>query len=108
MRALTDGDGVDLVVEVGGGETIAQSVTSVRQGGTVIVVGAVAGPGGGLASASLIGGAVRVQGIMVGSRTMLEDLVRFVDRVRIKPVISQVFGVDEAGVRGARRRRASR
>ncbi len=63
--------------------------------GTVIVVGGVADTGGGLAPGSLIGGAVRLQGIMVGSRSMLEELVRFVDRTGIKPVVDRAFPVGE-------------
>lgn len=94
-RELTGGEGVDLVIEVGGSTTIGQSVASVRQGGSVIVVGAVAGNGVGLAPGSLIGGAVRLQGIMVGSRSMLEELVSFVDRTGLKPVVDRDFAVGE-------------
>ncbi|MFL9945811.1 NAD(P)-dependent alcohol dehydrogenase [Paraburkholderia agricolaris] len=94
-RELTGGRGVDLVIEVGGSATIGQSVASVRQGGTVIVVGGVAGTGGGLEPGSLIGGAVRLQGIMVGSRSMLEELVSFVDRTGLKPVVDRAFAVGE-------------
>ena len=41
---LTDGKGVDHVVEVGGGETIERSLQSTRQGGLVSVVGILSAP----------------------------------------------------------------
>jgi NADPH:quinone reductase-like Zn-dependent oxidoreductase len=40
--------------------------------------------------------AVRLQGIFVGSRRMLEDLNRAVAFHRIHPVIDQVFSFDRA------------
>jgi NADPH:quinone reductase-like Zn-dependent oxidoreductase len=36
---LTDGKGVDLVIEVGGAATIEQSLKATRQGGTIVVIG---------------------------------------------------------------------
>lgn len=96
VREITNGEGVDLVVEVGGAATIDQSLSSVRQGGTVVVIGARAGSNPGFQPSRLIGTAARLQGMMVGSRTMLDQLVSFVDRNQIKPAIDQVFPFEEA------------
>ena len=43
-RKLTNGRGVDLVVEVGGAGTIKQSIRASKLGGTVAMIGVVAGP----------------------------------------------------------------
>ena len=43
-RKLTGGRGVDLVVEVGGAGTIKQSIRASKLGGTIAVIGVVAGP----------------------------------------------------------------
>ncbi len=43
VRELTGGAGVDLVVEVGGAGTLEQSLRSVRMGGTVCLIGNLAG-----------------------------------------------------------------
>jgi NADPH:quinone reductase-like Zn-dependent oxidoreductase len=40
--------------------------------------------------------AVRLQGIFVGSRTMLEDVTTAFSVKRLRPVIDKVFGFDEA------------
>jgi NADPH:quinone reductase-like Zn-dependent oxidoreductase len=43
VKALTDGRGVDVVVEVGGTGTLPQSFKAIRRGGHIPVVGALAG-----------------------------------------------------------------
>ncbi|MES2183274.1 MAG: NAD(P)-dependent alcohol dehydrogenase [Pseudomonadota bacterium] len=94
---LTDGQGVDLVVEVGGEGTLARSLTVCRTGGTVAVIGRVAGAGGVLIEpGALIGGAKQLVGITAGSRAMLEELVNFVDVNGIAPVIDRTFAFEQA------------
>ncbi|VWB37818.1 zinc-dependent alcohol dehydrogenase family protein [Burkholderia lata] len=93
---LTGGAGADLVVEVGGKDTLPRSVAATKMGGIVSVIGGLssfAGPDLGLLS--LIGGIRQLHGIMVGSRAMLDDVVRLVDAKQIKPVVDRVFGFDE-------------
>jgi NADPH:quinone reductase-like Zn-dependent oxidoreductase len=96
VRRLTDGEGVDLVLEVGGEKTIGESLASLRMGATMVVIGAVSGFGGGIVPRSLIGGSTRVQGIYVGSRQMHEELSRFVELAKIRPVVDKVFALDDA------------
>jgi NADPH:quinone reductase-like Zn-dependent oxidoreductase len=96
VRRLTGGAGTDLVLEVGGEKTIDQSLASVKMGGTIIVIGAVSGFGGGIVPRSLIGGSTRVQGIYVGSRQMHEDLARLVALAKITPVIDRTYAFTEA------------
>lgn len=94
---LTAGAGVDLVVEVGGEDTLARSLKAAGAGATVVVIGRVSGGGGvSIEPGMLIGGAKRLVGVTAGSRAMLEDLVRFVDVNRIVPTIDKVFPFDEA------------
>ncbi|WP_321802673.1 NAD(P)-dependent alcohol dehydrogenase [Burkholderia sp. BCC1993] len=94
---LTGGAGADLVLEVGGHDTLPRSVAATKLGGIVSVIGGVSGFGGPeLGLLSLIGGIRKLHGIMVGSRAMLDDVVRLVDAKRIKPVVDHVFGFDEA------------
>lgn len=97
VLALTNGEGVDLVVEVGGQGTLARSIEAVRVGGTVVVIGGLSGFGdAGIGPGMLIGGAKRLVGVSVGSRAMLEDLVRFVDVAGIKPVVHKTFAFGAA------------
>lgn len=92
---LTEKRGVDHVVEVGGAGTLPRSSRAVRVGGHVALIGALAG-GEGLNPIGVFMKAVRLQGIFVGSRRMLEDLNRAVAFHRIHPVIDRVFSFDRA------------
>lgn len=95
-RALTGGRGVDLVLETGGDATLARSIRAVRKGGTVAVIGGTSGGyGGTLEPWALVAGAKRLAGVLVGSRRMAEDLVRFVAQAGIAPIIDRSFGFDE-------------
>jgi NADPH:quinone reductase-like Zn-dependent oxidoreductase len=88
---------VDLTVETGGEGTLARSIAATAMGGTVAVIGGTSGFGGTtIDPLAVIGGAKRLSGIFVGSRAMLEDLVRFTETARIGPVVDRVFGFDGA------------
>ena len=93
---LTDGQGVDLVLEVGGQGTLTRSISCARMGGTIAIIGGVSGFGGELNPFALIGGSKRLSGIFVGSRSMFEDLNKFLNVTGIHPVIDRVFPFEQA------------
>jgi NADPH:quinone reductase-like Zn-dependent oxidoreductase len=86
---LTDGKGVDHVVEVGGAGTLAQSLQSVRIGGRISLIGVLTG--GQTDPIPILMKNVTVQGIFVGSRQMFEAMNRAIAVNSLKPVIDQVF-----------------
>lgn len=98
VRRMTRGEGVDAVIEVGGQGTLRRSLAATRMGGTVAVIGGLSGFGAaeGFGPGDLIRGARRMAGIFVGSRTMAENLTRFVDVTGIQPVVDRVFAFDQA------------
>ena len=94
---ITQGRGVDLVVEVGGQDPLMRSIASARMGGRVAVIGGVSGFGASdILPLHLIGGAKRVAGIFVGSRGMFERLNQFVETSGLRPVIDHVFSFGQA------------
>jgi NADPH:quinone reductase-like Zn-dependent oxidoreductase len=95
LRA-TGGLGADLVLEVGGKGTVNRSVAAAAVNGSVAIIGGVSGFGGEVNPAALLAGAKRLAGIYVGSRTMFEHLLRFVQVAAIKPVVDRVFPFAEA------------
>lgn len=95
VRELTDGVGVDLVVEVGGAGTLPKSLKAVKTGGTIAMIG-VLSEGPGVDPISVLIRGIRVQGIYVGSRLMFEDMNRAVSFSRLKPVIDRVYPFNEA------------
>ncbi|MBK7584223.1 MAG: NAD(P)-dependent alcohol dehydrogenase [Myxococcales bacterium] len=94
-RELTNGRGVDHVLEVGGAATFAQSLKAVRPGGTVSIIGNL---GGGATELNLLGilmQNIRLQGIIVGHRESFEALVRAAIQNELRPVVDRVFAFDE-------------
>ena len=97
VREVTGGVGADLIIEVGGGGTIEQSMRAIRIGGHVAIVGVVAGLGGAFNTAALIGNSAKLQGLSVGSRDMFEAMCRAMELHRIQPVVDKVFPWTEVG-----------
>jgi NADPH:quinone reductase-like Zn-dependent oxidoreductase len=93
---VTHGLGANVVLEVGGKGTVNRSIAAAGMGGTVAIIGGVSGFGGDVNPVSLLSGAKRMVGIFVGSRAMLEDLMRFADATDLKPVVDRVFTFDQA------------
>jgi len=94
-RELTDGAGVDHVVEVGGSGTLAKSVKAVRTGGTISLIGVLSS--GDFNPISLLMKGVRLQGIFVGSRDMFEAMNRAIALHRMQPNVDRVFPMAEVG-----------
>lgn len=94
-RELTDGQGVDLVVEIGGPGTLAQSIVAGRIGATIALIGVLTGIQGVVPTALLMGRQQRLQGITVGSRRQQLDMVRAMESTGIQPVIDKVFQLDD-------------
>ena len=99
VARLTDGRGADVIVEVGGAGTLDKSLASVRVGGTICLIGVLAGVAGPVITASILRRHVRVQGIYVGSREMFEEMNRAITQHGLRPRIGKRFGFEEA--RGA-------
>jgi len=94
---LTDGRGVDLVLETGGDATLSRSIRAARKGGRIAVIGGTSGGYGGVLEPwALVGGAKTLVGELVGSRTMAESLARFVDENQVAPVIDRRFAFEDA------------
>jgi NADPH:quinone reductase-like Zn-dependent oxidoreductase len=91
----TGGRGVDHVVEVGGPGTLAQSIEAVRVGGHISLIGVLTGMGGDVPTALLMARQARLQGLIVGSRTHQQDMVRALEAGGIRPVVDRRFGLEQ-------------
>jgi NADPH:quinone reductase-like Zn-dependent oxidoreductase len=92
VLALTGGRGVDHVVEVGGPGTLARSIGATRVGGSIGLMGVLLG--GRIDPTPVMRKAIRLQGVHVGSRAMLERLLRAVRHHGLEPVIDRRFPLD--------------
>lgn len=93
---LTDGIGVDHIIEVGGPGTLARSMNAVRVGGRISVIGLLTGTEATVNPMPILGKQIQVQGIFVGSREMFEAMNRAIALHHLRPVIDRVFSFDEA------------
>jgi NADPH:quinone reductase-like Zn-dependent oxidoreductase len=94
VRSLT-GAGVDHVVEVGGAGTMEQSLHAVRTGGTISIIGVLAGAAGPIALTRVLMNAVRLQGVVVGPREAFERMNAAIAAAQLRPVIDRAFAFDE-------------
>ena len=94
VRELTNGRGVDHVVEVGGPGTLPQSIEAVRIGGRIVLIGVLTGRGGEIPTGAFMLKQARLQGVIVGSRREQRDMVRAIDASGLKPVIDRSYPLD--------------
>ncbi|QDO97256.1 NAD(P)-dependent alcohol dehydrogenase [Ferrovibrio terrae] len=94
-KDLTDGRGVDHVIEVGGATTLMQSVAACRTGGHIALVGLLTGFTADVSIPALFSNRIRVTGVSVGSRTDQEDMIRAIMVNRLKPVIDRSFALQD-------------
>jgi NADPH:quinone reductase-like Zn-dependent oxidoreductase len=95
VLGLTNGVGVDHVVEIGGAGTLDQSMLATRVGGHVALIGVLTGFHGPVATAMLMAKNLRVQGLTVGSRQQQLDMIAAIEATGIKPVLDKRFPLDQ-------------
>lgn len=94
-KDLTEGRGVDHVIEVGGPGTLAQSIKACRTGGHIALMGVLTGFAGEVGIPEIFVRQIRISGISVGSRTDQEDMIRGITVNRLKPIIDRSFPLKE-------------
>jgi NADPH:quinone reductase-like Zn-dependent oxidoreductase len=97
ILALTDGVGVDKVVEIGGDATIVRSAAATSIGGEIGLVGFVTGFGGGLPPMAILQRSLKIAGMAVGPRTSFEALLKAMEVNEVRPVLDHIFPFSEYG-----------
>ncbi|MET0984870.1 MAG: NAD(P)-dependent alcohol dehydrogenase [Steroidobacteraceae bacterium] len=96
VRELTEGLGVDRVIEIGGGGTFERSIASTRVGGHISCVGFVTGQGGGPSPTPLLlTQALSINFFMMGSRRHFEEMLSAMKQSQIRPVIDRTFAMED-------------
>jgi NADPH:quinone reductase-like Zn-dependent oxidoreductase len=98
VAEVTDGVGVDRIIEVGGAGTFGQSLRATRVEGMVAQIGVLSGgvTAEPLALTPILHKQLRVQGIYVGSRAMFEQMNAAIAVAKLRPVIDHVFSIEDA------------
>jgi len=84
----TNGEGVDLVVEVGGVGTLPRSLRAVKMGGVIAQIGVLTGPADPIPVPLILHKQVRIQGIYVGSRHDFEAMNNAIVAAQLHPVFT--------------------
>jgi NADPH:quinone reductase-like Zn-dependent oxidoreductase len=97
----TDQRGADIVIEVGGAQTLRKSFECVRFGGLIACIGYLSGKqdeAGDRTNTNLLclKRNVTLKGIVNGPRDELERMLEFYKEKQIKPVVDRVFKFEEA------------
>ena len=88
-------DGFDLIVEVAGGADLDGTLRLVRPGGTVAVIGVLSGVKAQLTLPLVLMRQVSMQGVTCGSLADFNAMLADIERHRLQPLVSDVFGFAE-------------
>ena len=82
----TGGDGVDLVVEVGGSGTLPRSLRTIRMGGVIAQIGVLTSLSEPLPLPLILHKQARIQGIYVGSHQNFEEMNKAISLTSLRPI----------------------
>jgi propanol-preferring alcohol dehydrogenase len=96
IRELTNGQGVDAVIEiVGSPETLSWSLPSLKKGGILVLVGYTPGQPFPLDSMAMHYNEWRIIGSRLSTKAELLDVIALVERGQITPVVTKTFPFEE-------------
>ncbi|MGZ5198552.1 MAG: zinc-dependent alcohol dehydrogenase family protein [Terriglobales bacterium] len=91
----TDGRGADHILEMVGADNLARSIDALVHQGRISLVGVFGGMLASLPVGAMLKKRATIQGIGVGPRRVLEEVIRAIDRSAIKPVIAGQYGLGD-------------
>ena len=93
---LTDGKGVDLLLDVAGGNGLNQSIAATKAAGKIAQIGFLTGQTTALSLMPLIFRQTTIRGIAVAPRSSFDRMNAFLNENEITPVIDKVYPFEEA------------
>ena len=102
IRSLTDRRGVDVVVDSVGGDSYAKSLASLAKGGRLVTCGATAGARPQTDLQRIFWNQLSVFGSTMGNRREFAEMLNFVRKRGVKPVIDQTFSLADGAQAFAR------
>ncbi|MAC41243.1 MAG: NAD(P)-dependent alcohol dehydrogenase [Pelagibacterales bacterium] len=95
VQELTSRKGVDIIVEVGGGNTLEQSIKASKTGAVIGIIGVLSGGTAQLPIGRAIAKSSRLIGITCGNKKDLTELCLKLDHSNSKPVIDSIYEFDK-------------
>jgi NADPH:quinone reductase-like Zn-dependent oxidoreductase len=101
---ITNGRGVDFILENGGAATIGKSLNAIKVGGLIALIGFLSAKENpenpNVALLALLKGCI-LRGILVGSREQTEQLMNLVDQRKLKPPVTKIFDFNLKSIKEA-------
>ncbi|WP_070119899.1 zinc-binding dehydrogenase [Bacillus marinisedimentorum] len=91
-----EGEMIDIVIESVGAATFDRSLAILKKGGTIVTFGASAGDEIKINIRSFFYGQYNLLGSTMGSREEFKEMLAFIEKHKIKPVLDKVFSLEEA------------
>ncbi len=91
VAAITDNQGADHIIELGGPGTLEQSIKAAAVGGHISLIGVMTGLEGKIPTGLLMMKQICLQGQLVGNRSQQQDYVKALEMNDLRPVIDKVF-----------------
>lgn len=95
VMEITNGEGVDIVIDSVGKDTWLTSLRSVKKGGKVITCGATSGPDPQEEIRLIFWKQIEIYGSTMSSISEFREMVNLVKEKRLKPVIDSIFPLEE-------------
>lgn len=94
-RAMTDGLGVNHVLEMVGGDNARRSLNALAADGRLSVIGLLGAMEISFPILPLMRNRITVQGLSIGHRRSFERMNQAIEALGIRPVVDKVYGFDE-------------
>ena len=93
IKSLTGG--VDHVIDVGGSETLEESIKTLKPFGQISLIGILGGSMANINLLPILMQNIKIQGILVGSKSAFESMSRAIEINNLRPIINHVFSFSE-------------
>ena len=95
-RKISDGRGVDVVVEVGGAGTLDQSIKALRPGGVACLIGVLSGSNHDFRLPLVVTRKIRMEGVTCGNREQFESMLSAIKQHNLRPALDEkTFSLEE-------------
>ncbi len=95
VKEITNGEGADHIIEVGGAGTLEESIKAVKLFGNIHLIGILGGTTPSLNLLPIVMGQVKIQGIVIGPRKSFLEMNRAIEENQMRPIIDKIFALGE-------------
>ncbi len=95
VHQMTNGKGVDVIIETVGGSNLGRSLEALKMGGHITIVGLLAGFKAEIDVFSLIHQQATIRGLEVGGTHQFKEMNRAIEALDLHPVIDRVFPLEQ-------------